>query len=322
MLTRRDFCKYLATVSVGALVFDPSGLRFRALASGYFGVTELGPDRWVFTGGGGNVLLLKNAGKPLLIDAGVGAIASELLEKVTGRISKKSCTLINTHHHADHIGGNYIMRHGFETNVSIIAQENLAPRIASTLDESIRPTLLSMAEASDDKDADITAANALTADDFAPTDTFTDERELRTGDMTAHLFHYGAGHTDNDTVVFLPRENILHMGDLIFNDLHPYVIAEHGATIGGWRNSLAKAMDLCNEKTVVIPGHGEIGDRTALQRMDTYFAQATHIVAEAIKDGKTREDVSRLKPEIFAERGFADVQHMTLVRIYDELTGA
>jgi len=320
MLTRRNFCKYLAAASAGAATLDLGGLTGDLLAAETFTVTELGPGRWVLSGGGGNVLLLANGGAPVMVDAGVGAVAPELLDLVTDRVGQASCTLFNTHHHGDHIGGNYMVHRSFEAEVTVYGQEKLTARVADTLDQSIRPGLLRMAESATDPAAATAAAKAMTAAEFAPTVTFADDLEVSLGDTAFRLHHRGPGHTDNDAVVFLPHENILHMGDLVFNNLHPYVIPQHGADVAGWQTVLDQVYKLCDADTVVIPGHGDISDRTALVRMNDYFSQVTEIVAAALKDGRTREEVAELKPEVHATRGLANVQHMTLTKIYDELT--
>jgi cyclase len=287
MLSRREFCKYAAAITAGSVFSDQVALFSRALAADTFTVTELSEGMWVLSGGGGNILLMENAGHPIMVDAGVSEVATELLGLVTGRVGTKSCTLINTHHHGDHVGGNALIRKGFETEVAVIGHKNITARVTA---------------------------------EQAPTETFDQQHTVVSGDTKVTLQHYGPGHTDNDAVVFLPLQNVLHMGDLVFHNLHPYVIAEHGADVASWQRSLSRALELCDDQTVVIPGHGGISDRTALVQMNEYFDQVTEIVAAAIQEGRTRDEVAAMKPEIHADRGLAKVQFMALTKVYDELT--
>lgn len=317
MISRRRFCQYLAAATAGVAVADIPGIFSRATASEYFSATELTPGTWLIAGGGGNILLLENDDHPLLVDAGVGAIASELMEKVTSRIGTQSCTLLNTHHHGDHIGGNYAVRQTFGNDVQIIAHDNLVPRLSETLEQSIMPGLMRMAE---EDPALKEMALALSPDDFAPSHTFAKDHDFKVGRLAGSMYHFGPGHTDNDAVVHLPEPNILHVGDLVFNELHPYVFPEHGATIIGWQHSLDQAQKLCDADTQVICGHGEIGGPEILSHMHDYFSQVVDIVEIAIAEGRSRQEVAELKPDVFAQRGFADVQHMSLTRAFDELS--
>lgn len=320
MLTRRQFCQTVTAAAAGALFLSPRSLQVLAAESGALDVIELGPGHWVLTGGGGNVLLLENGGHPVLVDACVAAVASELVDKVTGRVGTEGCTLINTHHHPDHIGGNWLVRRSFRSEVAIIAQQNLPPRVAGTLEQRIRPGLIESAGQGQDAQQRVARAEALTAADFMPTETFDRQWTRQLGPTEIQLHHYGPGHTDNDAVVFLPKANILHAGDLVFNDLHPYVFPEHGASVFSWRESLKQALELCDAETVVIPGHGAVDDRSALIHMDAYFGQVIDIAGAAVKEGRTRDEVAAMELEVFAERGFQRVKHMALVRAYDEIS--
>lgn len=317
MLTRRHFCQYVATAATAAATFDLGALLAAARAEETYTVTELGKGRWLLAGGGGNILLIKNGSSPLLVDAGVGAVAGEMAGKVADRIGSGTLTLINTHHHGDHIGGNYAVRQTFGKDIRVVAQQNLVPRVAPTLEESILPGLERMAEQVPELKE---VAASLTVEDFAPTETFATELDLETRGTPCQLRHFGPGHTDNDAVVFFPEYNLLHMGDLVFNNLHPYVLPQHGATISGWQNSLRHIIPMCDDKTLVIPGHGETGGRDIIAGMADYFEQVQEIVAAAISEGLSREEVAALKPERFSGRGFERVQHLTLERVFDEMT--
>jgi hypothetical protein len=58
---------------------------------------------------------------------------------------------------------------------------------------------------------------------------------------------------------------------------------------------------LVNGETVVIPGHGEIAGRAILQRQWDYFGQLRDAVAEARRQGMTREQVMELRPAALAD---------------------
>ncbi len=317
MLTRRRFLQSAAALYAGSFLL---GGRIPAALAAHdaLEVKELGKGQWLLSGGGGNVLLLQNGGHPLLVDACVAAVAGELVQDVTGRIGTSALTLVNTHHHADHIGGNFALRRRFGDQLRVVAHEKVAPRVADTLEQSIRPGL-QQAAAEAPELAELAAG--LKADEFLPATTFATTLKLDTGGTPCTLHHYGPGHTDNDAVVHFPELDVLHVGDLVFNNLYPYVLPQHGATISGWQNSLRRLRLLCTASTRVIPGHGDMGGPELIDHMLEFFAQAQEIVAAAISQGLAREQVAELKPEIFAGRGFQGVSHLTMTRIFDEMTG-
>ncbi|MBT8301154.1 MAG: MBL fold metallo-hydrolase [Maribacter sp.] len=80
------------------------------------------------------------------------------------------------------------------------------------------------------------------------------------------LISKGAGHTESDLVLYLPDDDILFTGDLVFNKCHPYV--PHG-NISKWKAWL-DFMNSLDVKTV-MPGHGQIGTDTLIDQMKDYL---------------------------------------------------
>jgi cyclase len=287
------------------------------------------PNHWVITEGGGNALLIATADGPVLIDSKLATAADVLVNVTAAALEGASIApphvprlLINTHHHADHIGGNFI----FDPRPQIIAQANLRPRVESTLNERVRPALAqraaSLRNAGDQERADALAlrAHKLTTADFAPDRAFETELTVEHGGAKFELRHFGPGHTDNDAVIFIPHANILHAGDLVFHRWHPFIDLAAGATTVGWQNSLRQALKLCNDQTLVIPGHGETADRAAIQRQIDYFDTLRAVVKQAIDQGRTREQVAALDPPEFTDFQDVRLRPVALGAMHDELT--
>ncbi|MFC4349129.1 MBL fold metallo-hydrolase [Kordiimonas lipolytica] len=73
--------------------------------------------------------------------------------------------------------------------------------------------------------------------------------------------HAIAAHTSGDIVVFLPDQNVIFMGDTFTTNWHPTFYA------GGETGQLAvidKVLQLADEHTVIVPGHGRAGNRDSL----------------------------------------------------------
>ena len=286
--------------------------------------TRLRDGVWAITERGGNSLLISSGQGPVLVDTKISTAARLLADQAKEVGGAAPTMIINTHHHFDHSGGNF----AFDDAAEIVAHKNLNPRMQANLDQIVKPALASEINAlrNSGKDAEAAAmaqwVDRLTVDDIKADHEFADTLELDRGDVKITLRHFGHGHTDNDTVVFLAGANVIHMGDLFFHKMHPYIDRPAGATTVGWRTSVRKAMDLCDDNTVVVPGHGEVTNKTGLATQVAYFDQLQQIVEAAIKEGKTREAIGKLEPDQFNGLGFPQLREQALTAMYEELTTA
>jgi glyoxylase-like metal-dependent hydrolase (beta-lactamase superfamily II) len=257
----------------------------------------------------------------VLVDTKISGAAQLLATEVKKYAGKQPSIVINTHHHFDHSGGNF----AFDDAAEIVAHRNLNPRMQANLDEMFKPALAteinSLRTAGKEKEAAEMAAWAdkLTVDDIKADREYDQTLDLPRGETKFTLHHFGNGHTDNDTVVFMPDANILHKGDLFFNKSHPFIDRPAGANTVGWREAMRNAIALCDDKTIVIPGHGEITDKSGLATQIDYFDQLQAIVEKAMKEGKGKATIGEMKPEQFKDYGFDMLRQQALTNMYDEL---
>jgi cyclase len=274
---------------------------------------------------GGNVLVMPTEAGPIMIDCKFAHTAPKLAADVESLMKRKPVMLINTHHHADHSGGTW----AFKESSMVIAHKNYNPRIENNLSqyagraqnhaEELKKSGANTATV-DEATALAAKIKAMNADQFTAKQEMPDGANIIThGGVTMQVFHYGNGHTDNDLVIFFPKQNIIHMGDLLFHKVHAYIDRGAKADTRGWQNSLRQAMKVGDDKTVVVPGHGEVTDKTALTTEFEYFDQMREIVTNAIKEGKSREEVTAMNPEAFKDYGLEFVRAITLGGIYDEV---
>ncbi|MDX9910449.1 MAG: MBL fold metallo-hydrolase [Phycisphaerales bacterium] len=282
----------------------------------------------VLFGDGGNTLVYAGDDATLVVDSKIAPFGA-LVREDARRFAGGTITLLNTHHHADHTGGNEAF-----AGCEIIAHEKAMPRIASQLDRYKEGAVggaqaarnieneSKRAQATATAEAFVAKADALAAKDFTPTRTLGDGTSgLEVGGRKIVVHHFGAGHTDNDLVVHLPEENVVHTGDLVFNGLHPFFDGPGGATSEGWIRSLRKAAELCDAETVVVPGHGEITDRAGIDSMATYFEQVRDAVRGAIAAGKTEEEIRQIRVPAFEGRGFEQFAGRLLDWVRAEMVG-
>jgi len=305
MITRRTFVQHAGLVAAAGLV--PRIARGQNQVAPIFKANALGDDAWMITERGGNVLLVATDDGPILVDAKVATGGPPLRAKVIELAGNAPKFLINTHHHADHVGGNYAFK-----DAEILAHEKLEPRLADTLSNRIMPALI-------DASGPDGPALTLTVDDFAADRSIGETGELAFGGRMISMRHFGPGHTDNDLVVYLPDMKLVHTGDLVFHRLHPFIDLPGGATTRGWEKSVQRIIDMIDDDTKVIPGHGELTDRGGLEEQIVYFKTMRAFVEERIAAGDDRETIAAATPPKYGDYGFERLQARTLGTMYDEL---
>jgi glyoxylase-like metal-dependent hydrolase (beta-lactamase superfamily II) len=336
-LTRREFTRLVALAGGAVALPGAAGAAFRqdGAPTTVFDWSPLGPDgAYLCAGQGGNALVVASAGESMLVDtknAGFGHALKAEAEKQGAPLR----WVVNTHHHADHTGGNY----AFTGEFRVLAHRNAEPRIiadaqfkqfintcAGVGENALQaaptdPRAQALVDASP-RNFFLSGFARLEAADWGPTLLMDDERELAVGTTAANLRHIGAGHTDNDVFIYLPDLNILHTGDLCFHGLHPFFDRPAGANTAGWIRSNQAMLEVCNDDTIVVPGHGEVGGPDIMRAQIEYFEKTVDAVQAAIDDGLERDAIVKMTFEHFEGLGFEQLKERVLGAVYDELTGA
>ena len=156
----------------------------------------------------------------------------EVLDFLQTRISAPVRYVINTHHHADHTYGNYLL-----PQADIISHKKCREALQRLGDQG-----LAKAKAENPELAEVKIR--------LPDITFEIELYVHLGQRTLHLI-YAPGHTDDSILVMVEGDKILFTGDLVMPV--PYIVW------GDWqrfRDSLELIQELKPEN--VIQGHGDI----------------------------------------------------------------
>lgn len=216
-----------------------------ALFAGKIEPIRLDDDLYVLSGAGGNIAALFDADRLLVIDSGVPARADDVFAAATKfSPSAKRKTLFNTHWHFDHTGGNgAFVKAGF----SVVGTGACRQRLGQTI------TMVDMAMTSEP----IPEANR-------PTVTF-DQGLTLFEPSTVKLTKFAPAHTDTDATAFFEKRNVLHTGDLLFAGAFPVIDRSSGGSLDGMITASKQLLTLCDDKTRVIPGHGPVGDKSAIQ---------------------------------------------------------
>ena len=330
-MDRRSFLALSAATLAGAALPAARAAAFPArrwAGDLYFSWQELreGVHAAVDLSMGGNVLVLTSGETALLVDTKFPAFGVALAREGAG-FGAPVMTVINTHHHGDHTGGNAVLHPGR----TLIAHARAAERIAGQVSQYTGaarggPKQVDMDRPGADLVLEEAQAAAAAAPGWTPELFVPDEKidtwphELKVGEVRVVLYHFGAGHTDNDVVVHLPDLNIVHTGDVCFHGLHPYFDPAGGATCRGWSASVSKVVDLCDGETVVVPGHGEATNRDGLETQKIYLDRIWDHVAEEIRGGKTKDEVKVMSWDFMDGLGFGQVRERAIDAVYDEVS--
>jgi len=110
------------------------------------------------------------------------------------------------------------------------------------------------------------------------------------------IFQIGPGHTDTDAVVFFESADVIHVGDLYFNGLYPYIGISSGGSINGVIAACNTILSMITEKTIVVPGHGPLSNRTEMKAYIDMLTTIRDRIQAQMKEGKTLDEITASKP--------------------------
>ena len=306
---RRTFIRSVAFASAGVAFAGSRAVALQAdLPSA--GVRELRRGVGVFVGPGGTIGWLTTRDEIVIVDSQFPATAGACLDALRQRSGAENVVLINTHHHGDHTAGNVTLRPAVR---QIVQHERCA---------AAHRQMLQAADA---------AAKAGLADV-----TFTERWSADISDERVTALFYGAAHTGGDAVVVFERANVVHLGDLVFNRLPPFVDRGAGASIRNWIRVLETVLRDHGGAEFIF-GHGNrdavTGSAADVSHFRDYLSAALQHVERGIAAGRSLDDIVKID----ALSGFLDygdavknypsafprftLTHV-LTAVYQELTGA
>ncbi|MBL4590540.1 MAG: MBL fold metallo-hydrolase [Phycisphaerales bacterium] len=332
-LNRRHFIGFLGLAAgSSALALTPSRALagFRLADDPILAWDELskGVHAMVDASTGGNVLTVASADSVVLIDTKFAHLGRALLTDAQGFApGDAKVVLINTHHHGDHTGGNGSIVPKAEASY---AHENALPRIKDSF-SSVKASARQAKKTVEGGGSVELIRSAIRTERAAAkwqrtsivpeTGVSGEKTSITAGELAMDLYHFGAGHTDNDLFVHIPEHNVLHTGDVVFNGLHSFFDQTAGYSTKGWVNSAKRGYELCDADTIVIPGHGPVGDRSILKAQSEYLEQLIEAVQAEIDKGTSKEATANKSWPFMEGLGFEGIRGRAINAVYDELAG-
>jgi glyoxylase-like metal-dependent hydrolase (beta-lactamase superfamily II) len=99
-------------------------------------------------------------------------------------------------------------------------------------------------------------------------------------------------HTDGDAVVHFLRNDVMHMGDIYFNGMYPFIDDATGGSVEGVIAACDKVDAVISDKTKVIPGHGPISDKAGLKAYRDMLVTVSGRVKDMIRRGRKLEEIT------------------------------
>lgn len=225
--------------------------------------------------GGGNIGLLTGADGVALVDDSFPPFTDSLLTAVKKIADGPIDFVVNTHVHGDHMGGNVTLhKHG----ATIMAHDNVRGRLV----ENGMPVGGS--------------ANQPAPPQALPVLTFADAMTVHLNGQEAHIFHVANAHTDGDAIIHFRTADVIHAGDVFFNKLFPFIDIDNGGGVDGYIAAQKRVLEMANDKTQIIPGHGPLASKADLQASVDMLTSAKTTIGAMIAEGKSIDDILEAKP--------------------------
>ena len=267
--------------------FDPSLIRHETIKE----------DFHVIFGFGGNILISIGEDGVLAIDSQFPQIYEALLAKIESLGGSGINHIINTHWHFDHADGNRAFGPlGEEIYAHINSLNYMKSGASINLVGAVYPQQPYEKEA-------------------LATVTYKDTLDLNLNGQTIKLMNFGPAHTTGDTVIFFKEANIIHTGDLTNLDGLPFIDADNGGTLEGMISSLYRVLELIDDDTIVVPGHGPVADKDTIKSFLMKLVAVNNRIDALVGQGKSAQEILEMNPakEIIEEAPFPILVNRALV---------
>lgn len=230
----------------------------------------------MLTGSGGNIGMCAGKDGVFLVDDQFAPLTDKIRAAVAKIEKGEIRFLLNTHWHFDHTGGNENLGRG---GTVIVAHAKVRERMS--------------------KEGFIEALGYRTEPSppiALPVVTFTSDLSFHLNGEEIRVFHVQNAHTDGDAIVHFVTSDVIHMGDIFFNGLYPFIDTSSGGSIHGVIQAVDRVLTMVKAETKIIPGHGPLATAGELRGYRDMLVKVRNAVATLVEAGKTREETVAAKP--------------------------
>jgi cyclase len=220
--------------------------------------------------------------------------AARDLRRVAEKITQKEIKYVfNSHYHGDHTFGNQVFEDSIIISTAITRdlhkEKNKIHDLNKEKEEMSKylTQLKLRMKAENDLVLQTSIANQINEMEkvydalpelrtVLPNLTFEDKLVIHGLDRSVEFYCYGGGHTPSDAFLYLPKEKIAFMGDIVLENLHPPIFNSQM-----FINNLTKVSQMDIER--IVTGHGGIATKDQICVMIQYLNHLNATVSTALK---------------------------------------
>jgi cyclase len=271
-------------------------------------VTKVSGNIYMLEGQGGNIAASVGEDGIVIVDDQFAPLADKIQAALKElKITDKPVRfVINTHYHGDHTGGNEPFAN---TGSTVIAQDN------------VRKRLISGGTAGNGGSIKVEAKPAPKGQ--LPIITFDHDVTVHLNGEDIRALHFPSGHTDGDSIIFFPKNNVVHMGDDFVRYGFPFIDVASGGSVQGMIDAMEKATAQLPADVKVIPGHGALSNLDDVRAFTKMLKETSAAVQKALDQRKTLEQMKAekiLAPWEKFSGGFINSDAF-IETLYNSLTG-
>jgi cyclase len=239
-----------------------------------------------------------------MVDSQFAPLSQKIMAAIHQVSNEPVRFLIDTHVHADHTGGN---ENFAKAGAVIFARPELRDRLihpAPGANGAVPPG------------APAAALPVVTYD--APVTFHMDGEEAR-------LIPIRRAHTDGDTLVYFPNDDIIMSGDFFRSIQYPNIDRANGGSLNGMLDGLGTLIGLAGPNTKIVPGHGAMVGRAEVMAHRDMILAVRDRVAQLVAQGKTQEEVLAAHPTADYDARVPNSKETTerfVTQVYAELKSA
>lgn len=238
--------------------------------------------------------------------------AEELKAAAEALTGKQPSYVINSHYHIDHTGGNQTFLSGSRIIGGEMTMRSIRTKNMEMVNyyrekgsDIIEHLHMQLEKATNDEDKNqlkeqLIYAGTITDSNFMlamPDITFADRLVMQGSKNRMEIVNLYGGHTECDTIAYIPDKKVMFAGDIVFVGRHPWVGAGDPYKLCVILEGL-KTYDV----DVIIPGHGKPGTRADIGLMIEYINIIEGIAYEIANKKKSIEEIdARHLPAPFNE---------------------
>lgn len=193
------------------------------------------------------------------------------LTRLTG--GKPFLYVVNTDHHRGHILGNQYFQ-----PTPVVAHEQ-AWKHMKGYGDNFKQRVIDSFKKEPEVQAQLTDIQVI-----IPKITFSHRLDIVRGGRDLRIIRVG-GHTAATSVIWMPDESILFVGDAVWVDQHPYMAQANSKE---WLDGLTYIRKFKADK--IVPGRGPICGRDATEKMSEYIRFMRARVRLNYRQGKTKQE--------------------------------